>query len=676
MKLRITGWQSENMRCANATLKFNTHDNVDFIQMNNGTGKTTTLNLIRLALTGEKNISLIDEKSEKMNPLSLAHGLLMSDKDHGKFILKTLINDVSYDFIIKVSRGTTINDSIEFETSSDEIGGINPGWRPPVSAQAFLTNEFVQLFVFDGERQGRILNEGDSYAKKTISTLCQFNILEEGLEQIKNYVDEISEHKGKGDDASLKRFINLKEEARKHLELIQEERNNHFKKLEQNKKEYKELHEKYKAVIEKDKKNKSKNEKFIKDIDKNRNDIKELQKESFQAILNVNNVNPFLHEHLNKFKNSMDLLKLPDNVARQFFNELSVSKYCVCKREIGDAERKAILENAENYLSDDVTGILNSIKKSIESNSVPEINLNDKIESLKKLDHDAQILDTQYNQFKLSLTEHDEELKANLERYGELKEIIKNEELLLTSHYDAPADADEVQKGIIQQDLINIKTIQAILKKRQDKIDEYSGSVKLRKQYNLLEKIVKKTLIESSEKIFKGMIGKVQDKIDEIMKEENPRIIIENIGNYVKLQNRDGLSSGQKLATAYSFMSAALEYSNINVPFIIDSPTGSLDFTKRSGVGKMLPLVTHQLIPFLTPAEKASFVSHIRKAANNKCSHTTIFWLNKINKDWINERKTQFKNNELELFEDQNFGIVKGDKWMDDYNLAAEAEEE
>ena len=675
MKLRITGWQSENMRCANATLKFNTADNVDFIQMNNGTGKTTTLNLIRMALTGEKNISLIDEKSENMNPLSLAHGLLMSDKDHGKFILKTLINDVSYDFIIKVTRGSSITDSVEFETSSDEIGGINPGWQPPVAAQAFLTNEFVQLFVFDGERQGRILDEGDSYAKKTISTLCQFNILHEGLELIKAYVDELSEHQGKGDDASLKRFINKKDEAKQHLETIKNERDVHLKELEKNRKEYDDLDKKYKAVIEKDIENKTKNNKFIEDINDTKNNIEKLHKESFDSILNVNNLNSFFKEHLNKFKNSMDLLKLPDNVARQFFNELSESKFCVCKREIGDKERNAILENAEDYLSDDITGILNSIKKSIESNSNSEINLNDKIKTLVELDNKAQILDTQYSQFKRSLSEHDNKLKSNLERYGELKGIIKTDELLL-SQYDGPADADEVQKDIIQPDMINIKTIQAILQKRQDKIDDYSGSVKLRKQFKLLEKIIKNTLIKSSEKIFSGMIGKVQDKIDEIMNEENPRIIIENIGNFVKLKNRDGLSSGQKLATAYSFMSAALEYSNINVPFIIDSPTGSLDFTKRSGVGKMLPLVTHQLIPFLTPAEKGSFVSHIRKAANNKCSHTTIFWLNDINKEWIRERENQFKNNELELFEDQNFGIVKGDKWMDDYNLIDEAEEE
>ena len=490
MKLRITGWQSENMRCANATLKFNTHDKVDFIQMNNGTGKTTTLNLIRLALTGEKDISLIDEKSEGEDPIKLAHGLLMSDKQNGKFILKTLINDISYDFIIKVSRSSSLNDSIEFETSSDEIDGLTPGWRPPVSAQSFLTKDFVQLFVFDGERQGRIFSEGNSYAKKTISTLCQFNILEEGLTYIKSYVDEESEDQGRGDDAALTRFINLKNEAQKKLEDVQKERQGHFELLEGFRKEFNNLDKKYKEIMAKDKANEKTNEDFITKIKDNKNQIKDLHRESFDTILNVNNLNTFINEQLNKFKNSMDLLKLPDNVARQFFNELSESDLCVCKRKIGPEEKKAILINAENFLSDDVTGILNSIKKSIEKDSKSEINLNDKIKNLENLDNQAQILATEYSKFQQSITEHDDELKSNLARYGELTELIKQKEELLAEYFDAPADAEDVSKNNITDDMINIKTIQAILTKRQQRIDEYSGSVLLRNQFNLLKLII------------------------------------------------------------------------------------------------------------------------------------------------------------------------------------------
>ena len=185
MDLRILGWKSKGLRCANVSLKFNPENRVDFIQMNNGVGKTTTLNLIRAALTGEKHISLIDEKSKGKNDLDLVHELLKKGMSEGKFILDTIINDDKYTFIVNISRCQTLEDSITFDTSSTELGGENSGWTPPQNARPFLTKDFIQLCVFDGERQGRILDKDDSIARRTISTLCQFNILEEAKEEIK-----------------------------------------------------------------------------------------------------------------------------------------------------------------------------------------------------------------------------------------------------------------------------------------------------------------------------------------------------------------------------------------------------------------------------------------------------------------------------------------------------------
>ena len=55
MKIRLLGWESENLRCPDSKVRFSADENVPkvtLIQMPNGTGKTTTLSLLKAALTG------------------------------------------------------------------------------------------------------------------------------------------------------------------------------------------------------------------------------------------------------------------------------------------------------------------------------------------------------------------------------------------------------------------------------------------------------------------------------------------------------------------------------------------------------------------------------------------------------------------------------------------------
>ena len=55
--MRIAGWKAEGLRCPDHELSFLTAGGdvyrITLIQMPNGTGKTTTLTLLRAALSGE-----------------------------------------------------------------------------------------------------------------------------------------------------------------------------------------------------------------------------------------------------------------------------------------------------------------------------------------------------------------------------------------------------------------------------------------------------------------------------------------------------------------------------------------------------------------------------------------------------------------------------------------------
>ena len=171
MKIKVLGWRSKGMRCPDAKLAFDKANNVDVIQMNNGTGKTTTLKLIQIALSGP-NIEYSDDEDVKLK--TKPDEYLHMDAGKGSFELDMEFDDDSYTFIVEINKGS---EDIKFSTSSPKIGGKLSGYHPPEEAAPFLSIDFVKLIVFDGEKAGELFGEGQS-ARNSINTLCQFNILD------------------------------------------------------------------------------------------------------------------------------------------------------------------------------------------------------------------------------------------------------------------------------------------------------------------------------------------------------------------------------------------------------------------------------------------------------------------------------------------------------------------
>ena len=153
--------------------------------------------------------------------------------------------------------------------------------------------------------------------------------------------------------------------------------------------------------------------------------------------------------------------------------------------------------------------------------------------------------------------------------------------------------------------------------------------------------------------------------IDEIITEADPPFRIKNIGEYVELNNRDGASVGQGLTVSYIFLKAALEYSNVTVPFVVDSPVGSLDHVHKKGLGEILPKISDQFITFIQPSERDVFVDHAVQAAEEKCSFTTIFWKTELNTKWLENQNVD----QRDLLIRSDYGMVNGYRHMQDYTL-------
>ena len=124
-----------------------------FFQMPNGTGKTTTLHLIRNILSGQ----LPSDFSEWRRSIGddTNESFLNSPSE---FELRLTINGEPYGFKLQLNHNTN---EARFSTSTPK--GIRQDWAPPLAFQKAFQNrpDLVQLFVFDAETARHITKRTD-----------------------------------------------------------------------------------------------------------------------------------------------------------------------------------------------------------------------------------------------------------------------------------------------------------------------------------------------------------------------------------------------------------------------------------------------------------------------------------------------------------------------------------
>lgn len=69
-------------------------------------------------------------------------------------------------------------------------------------------------------------------------------------------------------------------------------------------------------------------------------------------------------------------------------------------------------------------------------------------------------------------------------------------------------------------------------------------------------------------------------------------------------------------------MGTLFEEAELEFPFVIDSPTGKMDFDKRQAVADIIPVVFNQMIAFVQSAEVKCFADRFYK--NTDTQYLTI----------------------------------------------------
>lgn len=312
--------------------------------------------------------------------------------------------------------------------------------------------------------------------------------------------------------------------------------------------------------------------------------------------------------------NSMKKLKLPKTIAKDFFTELASADRCVCDRCIGERERTAILKRADQYLGSDQQSVLNAVKSSL-MDSVYDERLKKAFEELEELRAQANRLDTRFK------TNEEKLIKAGGEKARELQERIEELIRLISiarDELERIESKDENDASLTEENNLH-KADQKFKYYEQEIAKATRTNTALRKK-ELVDSLVNEIKLQATTALKQEIVRKTNEKLRRVIVDDY--VEIESIDRYIKLKGRDGASEGQTLSIAYCFLGTLFEDSELEFPFIIDSPTGKMDFEKRQAVADIIPLVFNQMIAFVQSAEVERFAD--RFYANPDSQYLTV----------------------------------------------------
>ena len=230
--------------------------------------------------------------------------------------------------------------------------------------------------------------------------------------------------------------------------------------------------------------------------------------------------------------------------------------------------------------------------------------LSDAFVELAKLREEAYRLQTRFN------TNAEKLLKAGGEEAAKLKlRIDELEEFIAVSKYqlDLIESKHESNEELTEDN--NLYKARLLEKDNEQKIAAATRTNAALFKKEVVEKLVTEIKEKATAALKKEIIRKANEKIQKVITDDF--IEIENIDRYIKLKGRDGASEGQTLGIAYSFLGTLFEDSELEFPFVIDSPTGKMDFDKRQAVADIIPKVFNQMVAFVQSAEVERFADRL-----------------------------------------------------------------
>ena len=617
MRIEIAGWESEGLRCPDVSVDLRREGRVPpvtLVQMPNGTGKTTTLELLNATLSGS---------AQGWAPERVRQFRRGQEGSEGRFQATLLVDGspLSIELLLDYGSG-----KVSYRTTNPGSGGVIPAWRVPPSMNRFLSPEFLSLFIFDGEFAGRLLDGGRAEADRVVDALCQVYLLREAASFARDYWQRESKGDTTRTQAGLDRIRTRRDKLAAREEKVQRE-------LEQTKDEVasleesiRRLREKIRERIDSVEETRNKRDGAERDRAAAHGDVVGRRASLMTALRLPHAIHPALAERLSQLKDNLDRARLPENTSAQFFEELVDEDECICGRPMDQAAREEIRVRAKGYLDADDSGVINALKQDIgrytgqPGNDVGETGyervvrlhgeLTEAVRRERLADQQIRVLlENLIDAGDEELQEWQEQDDAQGARRKELQKLV--EEIEGRGVGDSNAETTKSLRVIRREiDVLN------------GRIAQIEGTVRLRSQTELVASLLDTAGQCARDRIKAELLDECNDRLSVIL--ENDPLVIERIDRSIHLRGQRGASAGQTLAIGYTFLMSVLNRGQNDFPLIVDSPAGPIDKGVRRRIARLLPSLCSQFVGFTINTEREGFVD-VLESEVGEVGYLTLF---------------------------------------------------
>lgn len=620
--IKVAEWRAEGLRCPDHHVSFLKDGKdifpVSLIQMPNGTGKTTTLELLRAALSGDALTgkgSAQEWSADKIRSFQKRNSQSSSGRFQVILICDTRRLTITMDFDFD-------DGNVRYSTTLPSSGN-REGFHPPRDVMKFFEANFVNFFVFDGELAAQLLDQEHTKAQDVIKDLFQLSLFSDLTDRIEDYWKAKTEQVGVTQQKGLTQRHNRVNDLRnllKHRKKMKELTNTGYKKTKKELKRKKERFEE--ALAEREEVKDQLHQADIKlkeaqsQVDSSVNDV-------LDDMRNPHSLSSSFASRMITLKDNLDRAKLPESAAREFFEELADEAECVCGRPIDDDTLRAHIKGrAKRYMGSDNVSILNRLKEDVadlvgtETDS-HEVKLKQRISILNNARSEEENLKTARDAIKNKAVADDPELEKVEKEINKLENTLRELENDLRKFED-PDTSRKIE------DIWGIQALESLLEDAEHKLAKATNTLELKDKGDLLAQIINKAHYKAKQEISVDLCKEANKRIEELM--PSNAIRIQKITQSLVLQGQEAGSVGETLSIGYAFLATLFNGTEHQLPFIVDSPANPIDLEVRANVAELVPKLSHQFIAFTISSERDGFLPALETAsADGDIQYITMF---------------------------------------------------
>ena len=629
---KISSLEMENFRqYRHARIEFSRESGKIFtvLRGSNGSGKTNIMNAITWCLYGkekhldsnEKDLPIINTKALKEKTRGLAKmrvSLKLADRHGDKFEIERqlslysegYVSDTAYDkdagAVIPKSSAPSVTQTFHWY---DQKSG---GWKTTdyfdKSVKDLLPEDLATYFLFDGEKLEDFFEQADN-TKKGIEDVSQIKITEQAIETLTKFVSQlrktfksldpkVAEYQEKLADAE-----SGFEECKTTIEMIRFE-------LHEKTSEHKTIENEL-MKFGGDIGSYQKRARETKDaLDGIQESYARLESKKSDYVLEhaivVNMLGP-IDDTIRNIRAKGDEGVLPPKIQESFVMDLLEKGTCICGNDIshGNQSWSRIMEHLNQAKYSQISDICTELKFMLE----PMLRLDGVRKELDSMDHELLEYEKQMERYHGLLADleakirgaDEQSIKQMADRKSSLQDEISNLNQRLGATRDEK-DRYDKNRGEYRRDLDNEMrkdTRQGYLSRKIDFCQESLEELQ-KVRDNLLDG-VQGTVQKYTKEYFLKFLWK-KDTYEDVTIDGDYRITARHVDGF---DVRVGLSKGEKLILALSFMAALRKITGFGFPLLIDTPLGRVSGEPRHNIAKLLPeiLKDNQITLLVTDAE-------------------------------------------------------------------------